>query len=244
MKRFPVVLSVACAVAVALLIGLGVWQLQRLTWKQGLLARIAALQTAAPRPLGPVLARGARGADVAFTRVSTSCAPAPDPAVATYRYALREGRVAWRLLSVCRLIGAPYPAIVLDRGVARRFDGAMAPGAASYAATTRAVGILREPGAPSFLDAPTHRGSGGVLALQALNRPALRTLATEAGASRAAPYYLAVESETPGDPGLAPSALPEDIPNNHFVYALTWFGLAAGLGGVWAGMVWKRMRGR
>jgi surfeit locus 1 family protein len=60
--------------------------------------------------------------------------------------------------------------------------------------------------------------------------------------SEPAPYFLAVESETPAVPGVTPAALPQDIPNNHFVYTLTWFGLAGVLVWTWAAYVWRRMR--
>lgn len=38
-KRIPVVASIVVACAVALMIGLGIWQLQRAKWKEGLLAQ-------------------------------------------------------------------------------------------------------------------------------------------------------------------------------------------------------------
>src|SRR5438270_12878774 len=38
-RRFPVVATVVVAAAIAVLIGLGVWQLQRAKWKAALLAR-------------------------------------------------------------------------------------------------------------------------------------------------------------------------------------------------------------
>jgi cytochrome oxidase assembly protein ShyY1 len=41
---------------------------------------------------------------------------------------------------------------------------------------------------------------------------------------------------------LTPAALPQDIPNHHFVYALTWFGLAGVLVWMWAAYAWRRMR--
>jgi surfeit locus 1 family protein len=62
--------GVAVLVCLAILIGLGVWQLQRLQWKEGLLAHVAALQAEPARPLGEVLARGG---DLDFTRVSFDC---------------------------------------------------------------------------------------------------------------------------------------------------------------------------
>jgi cytochrome oxidase assembly protein ShyY1 len=39
---------------------------------------------------------------------------------------------------------------------------------------------------------------------------------------------------------VTPAALPQDIPNNHFVYALTWLGLAGVLAWIWAGYVISR----
>ena len=41
-RRFPVLLTLFTALALGALVALGVWQLERLQWKQRLLARIAA----------------------------------------------------------------------------------------------------------------------------------------------------------------------------------------------------------
>ncbi|CAM5535001.1 SURF1 family protein [Frigidibacter albus] len=45
---FPLILGLGGA---AILVSLGLWQLQRLDWKQGVLARIEAQMAAAPGPL-------------------------------------------------------------------------------------------------------------------------------------------------------------------------------------------------
>ena len=50
MRRFPLGLTLVAGVAFAILIGLGVWQLHRLAWKQELLAKIAALKVAPGSP--------------------------------------------------------------------------------------------------------------------------------------------------------------------------------------------------
>jgi surfeit locus 1 family protein len=238
-KRFPVGLTLAAAFGLALLVGLGVWQMKRLVWKDDLLARIAALQTARPRPIGEVLAAAARGADVGYVRVTATCGPPPATGPAVYRYALRDGRVGWRLMSFCPLAGAPWPGVVLDRGLVTRLTGQMAPAAATFPSPVQVTGVLRAPGQHSFLDAPARRAADGAVVLQSVDPAALRLVA--GGAS--APYYLAVESEVPVPPGVAPAALPQDIPNNHFVYALTWFGLAGVLIWMWAAYVIRRMRG-
>lgn len=47
-KRIPVVASIIVASAVALMIGLGIWQLQRAKWKEGLLAEYSRAQKEPP----------------------------------------------------------------------------------------------------------------------------------------------------------------------------------------------------
>ena len=43
LRRFPWGLTVTVLIALAILVALGVWQLQRLEWKEGVLARRAAV---------------------------------------------------------------------------------------------------------------------------------------------------------------------------------------------------------
>ena len=62
--------TIATAIALAILFGLGVWQVQRLHWKEALLARIEARQAAPPGRWRPVLAGARPGEDLDFTRVS------------------------------------------------------------------------------------------------------------------------------------------------------------------------------
>ena len=57
------------AASLALLIGLGVWQLQRLEWKQGLIAQIEARAHAEPVTLKEAVTRAKAGEDVSYLRV-------------------------------------------------------------------------------------------------------------------------------------------------------------------------------
>lgn len=47
-RRLPLIPTVVVAAAVALMIGLGIWQLERARWKDGLIARYAAAQKLPP----------------------------------------------------------------------------------------------------------------------------------------------------------------------------------------------------
>ena len=48
MRRLPLVPTIIVALAVAAMIGLGIWQIQRAQWKEGLLARYARAETLPP----------------------------------------------------------------------------------------------------------------------------------------------------------------------------------------------------
>ncbi|MHB8529281.1 MAG: SURF1 family protein [Caulobacteraceae bacterium] len=240
MKRFPLGLTIASAVAFLVLLGLGAWQLQRLRWKEGILSRIAELRHAPRQAIGPVLARLSVGADVEFTRVEAQCEPSGAPSPAVFRYALRGGAIGWRLMTVCRLRGGPYDGILLDRGLVQRFAGAMAPGPLEAPGPGSVIGILRAPGARPLLGGEKMSGPGGPSVVRVVDADALRRIARGAGITRPAPYVLAVEREAPPARGIIPAPLPESIPNNHLAYALTWFGLAIVLAWMYGAFLVRR----
>jgi surfeit locus 1 family protein len=69
-------------------------------------------------------------------------------------------------------------------------------------------------------------------------------IAIAKGIADAAPFY--VEMESPVPPGGLPHPAPvrPNLPNNHLGYAITWFGLAAMLVGVYGAWMIGRWRGR
>lgn len=219
-RRFPIGLTIATLVAFAILCVLGAWQVQRLHWKQDILARIERLKTAQPQPLSAVLAGAARGEDASWTRVSVDCAPA-GPQILPLVYGLRDGDIVWRATAPCRVSAAGHGVILLDLGLAKALTGQSAPAPISLAAPARAVGVLM---APETL--------GGERAAT------VQRFASE----NPAPYILMVESATPAPPGITPAPLPAEISNRHLEYALTWFGLAVTLLIIYAAMLWRKMR--
>jgi surfeit locus 1 family protein len=210
---FPVALTLAAALAFALLVGLGVWQLDRLQWKERELARITQRQTAAAQPIGPVLAQAAKGADVSFTPVTALCGPAP-PERAVVRLVTDQGDWIARVLSPCRLAGRPYDGLLVDRGF-----------------------LLSSRGSTMTPDVtlPPPRSVTGVL----FARPEGRA----PGLAHPAPYVIVASAEAPEPAGVTPAPYNGDAAEKlQYVgaYAPTWFGLAGVLACVYAAMLWRR----
>ena len=235
-KRFPVGLTLAAGLVLALLINLGLWQLRRLDETTANRAKIAALAGANAVALDVALKRGGVGPALDHVRVSVDCLPGPP--VNLLRYAVRGGDVAWRLLSLCRLAGGQGETVLVDRGVVSGLAHAMTPQPATYPEPAHLVGVLRKLGARPWLG--NSMGPGEVRVVDA---ETVDSLAANARAGRPIHLYLAVERETPQLPGVVPAALAEDTPRDNFGYALTWFGLAIALVAVWAAMVWRRLKG-
>jgi len=234
-RRAPVGMTIATALALAILIALGVWQLQRLKWKEALLAHIFELQHARVQALEYPLAELARGRDVEFTRVSVVC---PGLASAPFLevYDLREGQAGSRLVSQCPLSGLAYGSILVDRGFIPDSSGARPQVDPAERTPVEVVGVLRKPERGNFAT-PKNRPGHWYL-------HEVAPMAQALGASQPAPVFLFAETRlNPELAQLRPAPLPPEIPNNHFQYALTWFGLAGALAGVYLAALFKRIRG-
>lgn len=232
--RFPTVLTLAAAIALAILVGLGVWQLQRLRWKRELLARIEALKTAPARPLEDALAAARTGQDVEWTRVAADCFAEGHPQ--GLLYGLQEAKVVWRALAFCREVDGAV--VIADRGVVVADTGQMAPAAVVQPPPRRVTGILRRAG----------HGAADVTPITGGYRFSARDLSPAQRLGQRGnvvwALYLVAEREVPAPTGVTPAPLPEAIPNRHLEYALTWFGLAAALSGVYLAMLLRRLRDR
>jgi surfeit locus 1 family protein len=233
-RGFPVGLTVAVAIAMTLLVGLGVWQLQRRAWKLDLLARVEAMREGPVQPLERALARAAAGEDMEFARVSVDC-----PGLASARwvelYALVEGTAGSRLISACPAPSGGFGGVLVDRGFVADTISARPPAAAS-STPVRITGVLRRPEAASFVT-PQRKAGGRWFTRD------VPAMAAELGLPRPAPYVLTAEvSSNPEWGALKPLPLPAEIPNRHLEYALTWFALAATLAGVYLAVVLRRRR--
>lgn len=223
-RTFPVLLTLVAAAAFAVLVSLGVWQLQRLAWKQDLLARIEAARSAAPVTLEQALARP----DPEFARVTALCRGL-DRAPYVELQTLLDGESGVRLVSLC----SPQTPILVDRGFVPD-DVSARPPSDGGAMPVAVRGVLRRGEAANAFTPPAEDRRVYVRDLAAM--------AERLGGGRTDLMLVAETSTNPEWRALRPAALPAGLTNNHLGYALTWFGLAAALAGVYAAMLWRRLK--
>lgn len=229
MRRFPWILTVLTALGVALLLALGVWQVQRLRWKEGLISAAEAASTRPPEPLDAVLA----GDDVEFRKAMMVC-----PGLATAPYvelqSIHDGQPGVRLISACRPAGRD-DVLLVDRGFVA--DGREArPRVLASTLPLVLVGELRvTPPPPALAPAPANDR------FYARDTAAMAKALGVSGPVRPETVF-ALTAINPEIPALVPSAPPAAFSNNHFGYALTWFGLAIALIGFYAALLRRRLK--
>lgn len=210
------ILTAATVVALAILIGLGTWQLQRRAEKHERLDQIAARSSAPAAPVEVLFAAG----DYAAYRHATADG-AFDHAKEAYVYAPRTDggptRQGFRVVVPFRLVSGGT--ILVDRGwVAEKLKDPASREAGQVEGDIEVTGTLRPSSEPGTFTPPPHiasrtfyrRDSAAIAA--AVNETLLRTLVLEA------------TSAIDGGPEPYPSDV--NIPDNHLNYALTWYSLA------------------
>ncbi|WP_420479561.1 SURF1 family protein [Brevundimonas sp. FT23028] len=226
--RFPWGLTVATGLALVLLCGLGTWQVQRLHWKEALIAEAGAAAAQPPRPVAEVLA----GPAPEFRAVTLTCpglASAPFVELQT----VQDGQVGVRLVSACRPDPAG-PTFLVDRGFVADTVSARPPVAVSDTPVDLTAEVRHTP-PPGPMAAPP---SGPHF--YARDTPAMARVLTVSGPVAAETLY-ATTSSNPDWSALQPSAPPAAFSNNHLGYALTWFGLALALLGTYVALLRRRM---
>ncbi len=221
------------------LMGLGVWQVHRLAWKENLLAAIDQRTRAAPVALPPPAAWPALNpADYEYRRVALT--GTLDNGKETLVFGSTPYGVGFYVMTPMRLQGEGGDrdggVVLINRGYvpAERKDPTTRR-AGEPDGVVRVVGLMR---------APEHRGmftpADDPAAGQYFSRdPAV--LAAHDGLASVAPFT--VDADTTPNPGGWPrgGTTVIAIPNNHFVYALTWFGTALSIFAIFGSYAWRRL---
>lgn len=239
-RRSLLLPGVVAAVAFAILIALGVWQLERKAWKENLIATLAERMSAPPSPVSP---RGewqnlASVADE-FRRVRMRAQFDPKREARVYSggAGLRDDvkMPGYFAFAPARL--ADGSTVVVNRGHVDNpnADASLKPIAVPESAVD-VVGVLRWPEPPGWFVTLYSERQDLWFARDH------RAMAARYGWGEVAPFYIEMEGPAPTGGVPRPGKLTVKLRNEHFGYAITWFGLAAVLAFVFA--FWLRSRRR
>lgn len=228
--------AIIAALGVCVLIGLGIWQLERKTWKEALIASLAERTVAEPQALPPPAQWHTLAPETdEFRRVRLRVAFPPDARPAwlfTGASALRNDvkSTGYFVFTPARLPGGEQ--IVVNRGFTPQRDVALPGGPIEI------TGFLRWPERPSWF--VSSRDSAGEIWL--IRDPA--GMASARGWGEVAPFYIDQEGPVPPDGQPRPGPIKPALKNDHLNYALTWFSLAAVLAGIFLLWLWRQLQDR
>ena len=229
--------GIAAGVTLAILLGLGFWQLARKGEKEALIARIVERSRAEPPAAPPPFDAWDRPADE-FRRVRASGTLLHDKETLVHGLAPGEpGRALQGFYVLTPLARPDGTTILINRGfVPTELRNPRDRAAGQVPGETTVTGMLRGseargmfvPESDPARDAWFVRDIPGIGAAR--------------GLSGLAPYLI--EADATPNPGGWPRGgqLRVDLPNNHLQYAFTWFGIAGCLIAVFCGFAWRRLQ--
>jgi surfeit locus 1 family protein len=222
--------AIVTTFALTILIGLGLWQLERRSWKEGLIATLKERLADAPRPLAPPDQWPAlTAAQDEFRRVTFAGEFLHDKEAAIFTGSSRlrpdaKGLGYW-IMTPARL--ADGSVVMVNRGFVP--EGRRRPETRPESLTggkIQLTGALRWPEERGFF-IPSDEPERNLWFAKDHY-----AIAAAKGLERVAPFYVELESPIPPGGLPLPGALQVALPNNHLQYALTWFALALALAAV------------
>ena len=223
--------TIACAVLFAILCWLGFWQLERLQWKLALIAQVNGNMAAAPVSLDEILAMNRQAAQYRHVTLRGRF----DHAKEAYVFTTDAGAAVYHVLT-------PFTAddgrvLMVDRGEVPKDKlnpASHAPG--NVSGETQVTGVWRAPDAPGSFTPPPDAAQRIWYARD------LAGIAAADDLKLAAP--VVVEADATPNPGGWPKGGKTVVTfrNQHLGYAITWFGVAIVLLGVW--LAYHISRGR
>ena len=217
-----------------ILVGLGTWQVQRLHWKEGLLADIAARKDAPAVPLSAIAAMAASGGDIEY-RVVT----------ATGHYLNNKERDF--LATYAEQPGFHiYTPLQLDDGRYVFVNRGFVPSDAKEPEKRKQGQLTGEQTLTGLARAKLAEQPSGMpdndLAKNIFFWRDLDAMASSVGLpkDKVLPFFIDAD-KTPNPEGLPVGGVTIiDLPNSHLQYAVTWYGLAAALVAIVAISWWRK----
>jgi len=221
-RRLPVATGILVLIALAILISLGTWQVERLHWKEGLLADIAERQVAAPVPLADIEAMAAASGDIEYRKVTATGRYVNNKE--RHFFATWRGQTGYYIYTPLEL--ADGRALFVNRGFVpfeNKEPEMRMQGQLTDQQTVTGLARQKLPGKPSWV-VPDNDVAKNIFYWKDLD-----VMAESVGLDKARviPFFVDADS-TPNPAGLPIGGVTQvDLPNDHLQYAFTWYGLAA-----------------
>jgi len=243
MKRGTFFLIACILIGCTVLFGLGMWQLNRLEWKEGVIAKVEKNLRGEPVEVSKVFDEVPQGSgDINYYPIKISGTYAPIEPL--FEFTTFKGASGWNLYALFKTAEQDRSAlseyVVINRGFIpynkrKEFEGVKPPSGA-----VELVGLLRSP--PGIQPSAAFDNE---LANRTFYWRDIVAMATvfEKDPSAVAHWYvdlgLPKNKVSGGELPIAGTTL-INFPNNHFQYALTWFGLGGTLLVVGGSFLWSR----
>ena len=225
-------LFVLFAGALAVLVGLGTWQVQRLAWKEALLATIDERIHADPLPLDDVASRYPEIEYVPVTATGRF-----DHAAERHVFTTWEGESGYDVFTP--LLLGENRAVLVNRGFVpfdRKDPATRADGQVGGEVTVTGLACRGLAEKPSWV-VPDNDPAKNVFYWKDVR--GMRETSGLDPAIDVLPFVVdAGDAANPGGLPVGGTTL-IDLPNNHLQYAVTWYGLALALCGVFGYRLWS-----
>jgi len=234
--------GLAALVALAILIGLGTWQLQRKAWKEDLIAQIEARAYGEPGTIVPEDQWTTWRADQdEFRKIRVTGTFLHEFEAPVYGLAPGERQGApiqgYYLITPMKLASGAM--VMVNRGFVPTDlrDPARRP-ERQPAGEVTVTGLVRAPEARNPFTPNDDPARNQWFARDPQAIAAARKL------ERVAPFLIDAEASPNLGGWPRGGQTPLTLPNNHLQYAVTWFGIALTLIGVFGAFAWRRLQGQ
>jgi surfeit locus 1 family protein len=234
--------TVSMLAALAILLSLGTWQMQRKAWKEGLIDAIAQRVTADPVPLDTAARRWTDGEDLEYLRVTARGRFHHDEE--RLLYAPGKDGPGYHVFTPLETDAGRY--LFVNRGfVPERLKDPASRVAGRPPGEVAITGLLRRPAEQGWFT-PANEPVRNLWFWRDLDGMAASALGRDA--SKALPFFLDEQPRGAPSSASSPDLWPRpgvtrlDLPNRHLEYALTWYGLAGALIAVYLAFARGRLR--
>ncbi len=239
MKMSNIILAACIAAGFAFLSGLGLWQIERLQWKQALIERVESGLSATPVGVDDILADVQSRRDIEYRPMQATGTFLHDKEA--HYFATFNGASGYFVYTPLR--GGDGSTLLVNRGFVpmdRKEPDTRAEGQVGGVVTIQ--GLARSnPQAKPNMFVPNNDTTGNVYYWKNVDQMSSQGLDTVT--DRLMPFFLDADSTVIAGQGAPIGGVTLiEFPNSHLQYAITWFGLAAALLGVGGTFLWRRIQ--